>query len=73
MNGMFHPSHTRNCFHIKEQKKGRRSDNKMGICKGWKGIPKREVGELKGKRNGRTVARELIWHEGEEGRKEEGN
>jgi hypothetical protein len=27
---------------------------------GWKGIPKREVEEMKGKRNGRTVARQLI-------------
>jgi hypothetical protein len=66
MNGIFHASHMWNCFSMKEWKKGRkRSDNKMGKCKGWKGIPKREVEEMKGKTNGRRVVRELIWCEGE--------
>jgi hypothetical protein len=31
------------------------------------------VKEMKGKRDGRTVARELIYCEGEEGRKKERN
>jgi hypothetical protein len=73
MNRMFHASHKRNSFNMKEWKKWRRrSDDKMGKCEGWKGMPKREVENVKGKRNGRTVARELIWCEGE-GRKEERN
>jgi hypothetical protein len=42
-----------------EERKGR-SDDKTGKCKGWKGIRMREVEEVKGKKNGRTVVRELI-------------
>jgi hypothetical protein len=41
---------------MKESKRGRRSDNKTGKSKGYKGIPKREVED----RNGRTVTRKLI-------------
>jgi hypothetical protein len=45
---------------MEERKEEKRSDNMTSKCKGWKGIPKGKVKEIKGKRNGRTVARELI-------------
>jgi hypothetical protein len=45
---------------VEERKEGNRCDGKVGKCKGWKGITKKEVEEIKRKRNGRTVSRELI-------------
>jgi hypothetical protein len=58
---------------VEERKEEKRSDDKTGKCKGWKEIPKRELEEIKRKRNGRTMVRELIWCEGEEERKQERN
>jgi hypothetical protein len=43
-----------------EERKEEESEDKTDKCKGQKGIPKRELEEIKGKRNGRTVARKLI-------------
>jgi hypothetical protein len=45
---------------VEERKEEKRSDDKRGKCKGWNGIPKKEVEEIKGKRNRKTVSRELI-------------
>jgi hypothetical protein len=45
---------------VQERKEEKRSDDKTRKCKGWKRIPKREVEEIKGKMNGRRVAKELI-------------
>jgi hypothetical protein len=45
---------------VEERREEKRSDYKTDKCKGWKDIAKRELEEIKRKRNGRTVARELI-------------
>jgi hypothetical protein len=37
---------------VEEREEDKRSDDKTGKCEGWKGIPKREVEDIKGKRNG---------------------
>jgi hypothetical protein len=36
---------------VEEREDEKRSQNKTDKCEGWKGIPKREVEEIKGKRN----------------------
>jgi hypothetical protein len=37
---------------VEEREEEKRSDDKTDKCEGWKGILKREVVDVKGKRNG---------------------